>query len=74
MKEFYPLKSFEVRFSRPREGEPADRGEPTVEVTMRDRVTDADEVVEPYALIISLISATGELLINDLVQEVEYED
>ncbi|QOV91978.1 S8 family serine peptidase [Humisphaera borealis] len=71
--DFYPLKSFEVKFSRPREGEPSARGQPTVEITMRDRVSDEDDFAQPYAIIISMISPTGELLINDLIQEVESE-
>ena len=71
--DFYPLKSFEVRFSRPREGEPHDRGQPTVEVVMRDRVFDQDDFKQSYGLIISLVSPDGRLLLNDVIHEVETE-
>jgi hypothetical protein len=69
--EFYPLKSFEVRFSRPRDAEPLDRGQPSVEVFLKDRMRDADQVNQPYAIIISLVSSTGEILVNDLIREID---
>jgi hypothetical protein len=67
--DFYPLKSFEVRFSRPREGDPEQRGQPTVELLMRDRV-HRDNFSQSYALVISLVSPTGDLLLQELVREV----
>jgi len=69
--EYYPVKSFEVHFSKPREGTTVGRGQPTVEVVMKDRVLDQDELKERYAIVISLVSPSGDFLINDLVQEVE---
>jgi hypothetical protein len=69
--DFYPLKSFEVKFSKPRDGRPADRGQPTVEVLMKDRVLDVDELKRRYALLISVVSPSGDLLLHDLVQEIE---
>ena len=69
--EYYPIKSFEVKFARPREGDPVDRGQPTVEVLLKDRVLDADNLKRRYALLISLVSPTGDILLNDLVQELE---
>jgi hypothetical protein len=67
--DFYPIKSFEVRFSKPREGEAHQKGQPTVEVTMRDRAVDVDDLRQRYAIVISLVSKSGELLVYDMVQE-----
>lgn len=72
--DFYPIKSFEVKFARPRDGQPADRGQPTVEVLMKDRVLDTDDLKRRYALLISVVSPTGEILLNDLIHEVESDD
>jgi len=71
LSDYYPIKSFEVKFSKPREGEPIDRGQPTVEILLKDRVLDADTLKRRYALMISLVSPDGEILLNDLVQELE---
>jgi hypothetical protein len=72
--DFYPTKSFEVKFARPRDGQPADRGQPTVEVLMKDRVLDTDDVKRRYALLISMVSPTGEILLHDLVHEVDSDE
>ena len=72
--DFYPVKSFEVKFARPRDGQPADRGQPTAEVLMKDRVLDTDDLKRRYALLISLVSPTGEILLHDLVQEMDSDD
>jgi hypothetical protein len=67
--EYYPLKSFEVRFAKPQDREPSHRGQPTVEVIMKDRVRDVDEVKQSYAIVISLVSTSGELLVSELLRE-----
>ena len=72
--DYYPIKSFEVKFARPREGQPSDRGQPTVEVLMKDRVLDADGLKRRYALLISVVSPSGEILLQNLVLEVESDE
>jgi hypothetical protein len=71
--EFYPLKSFDVRFARPREREPAERGNPVIEITLKDRVVEDDDFHQRYALIISLTTLSGDLLLQEFVQEIEAE-
>jgi hypothetical protein len=71
--DFYPLKSFEVRFARPRDGDFLLRGQPTIEVVMRDRATDDDNLVQKYGIVMSLTSPSGDVLISELVESFESE-
>lgn len=38
---------------------------------MKDRVLDTDDLKRRYALLLSVVSPTGEILLHNLVQEVD---